>query len=51
MEIFNAKSRFGDQRTFANVTLEVLALTAEPSTYPPADSAHDFRVKENPPKE
>ena len=47
LEILDAKSRFGDERTFSKVTLEGLALAG---AYPqPAESDHHL-VKEDPPK-
>ena len=50
LEILDAKSRFGDESTFAKVTLDGLALAAKPSAYSEADGAHIHLVKEDPPK-
>ncbi len=49
LEILDAKSRFGDDRTFADVTLEGLVLVTKPTAYSQADASPHL-VKEDPPK-
>lgn len=50
IEILDAKSRFGDEMTFAKVTLEGLKLAPESAPYPQSESAPRHLVKEDPPK-